>query len=382
MYVLIIGRGYPSDKYKLNGIFEFDQAKALQSNGVKIVYAAIDARSIRRWRKWGLEQKLIQGITVYTINIPLGGLPKWLIYKIMVVALRKLYERIAREQGVPDLIHAHFISTGYVTAKAFSDSKIPMVLTEHYSAMNQQVLTDYYMKLGRSTYSRMDQVISVSQALSANINEKFGINSVVIPNVVDLTNFSYPNQAKTDPTKSFIFVSVGNLKPNKKMDLLISSFYQAFENDPKVSLYIFGDGAERSNLEQLIEEYHLSQRVFLMGTLDRSVIASQMAKSDGFVLVSESETFGLAYIEALASGLPVIATTSGGPEEFVNETNGILISVNDEDHLIKALKQMVETMDRYDKQRISQGIKEEFSEEHFVAKLTKVYEAVLKSKVR
>jgi len=54
MYVLFIARGYPTNKYKTYGIFEFDQAKALAKQGHKVVYAAIDLRSIRRWRKWDL----------------------------------------------------------------------------------------------------------------------------------------------------------------------------------------------------------------------------------------------------------------------------------------------------------------------------------------
>ena len=52
MKVLIVARGYPTEKYKMNGIFEFDQAKALVQAGHKVIYAAVDVRSIRRWRKW------------------------------------------------------------------------------------------------------------------------------------------------------------------------------------------------------------------------------------------------------------------------------------------------------------------------------------------
>ena len=73
MYIMIVARGYPSEKYKMNGIFEFDQAKALAQEGHKVVYAAVDVRSIRRWRKWGIEKKTIYGVELYAINIPGGG---------------------------------------------------------------------------------------------------------------------------------------------------------------------------------------------------------------------------------------------------------------------------------------------------------------------
>ena len=56
MYILIVASGYPTEKYKLNGIFEFDQAVALSKMGHKVIYACVDLRSIRRKRKWGFEQ--------------------------------------------------------------------------------------------------------------------------------------------------------------------------------------------------------------------------------------------------------------------------------------------------------------------------------------
>ena len=76
MYTMFVARGYPTEKYKTYGIFEFDQAKALAQNGVKVVYAAIDLRSIRRWRRWGIYIRKIDGVEVYSINIPIGNLCK------------------------------------------------------------------------------------------------------------------------------------------------------------------------------------------------------------------------------------------------------------------------------------------------------------------
>lgn len=81
-------------------------------------------------------------------------------------------------------------------------------------------------------------------------------------------------------------------------------------------------------------------------------IAEQLSKSDCFVLASQSETFGVAYIEALAMGVPVIATKCGGPEGFVNENNGIMIDVDSESQLIEAMKYMYNNSDKYDREEI------------------------------
>src|SRR5690554_6885050 len=108
MKVLIIARGYPTVKYKMNGIFEFDQARALTKTGVDVVYAAIDMRSFRRWRKWGIEKKIIEGVKVYAINIPCGRIPKRILYGVGLSGLKYLYSKIVKEQGEPDVIHSHF----------------------------------------------------------------------------------------------------------------------------------------------------------------------------------------------------------------------------------------------------------------------------------
>ena len=89
MYVLLIARGYLTNRYKLNGIFEFDQAKALVASGCKVVYA-IDVRSIRRWRKWGIEHKKIDERRCY--NLPGGRLPRKIIEGMQTIGLSVLYK--------------------------------------------------------------------------------------------------------------------------------------------------------------------------------------------------------------------------------------------------------------------------------------------------
>ncbi len=79
MYILIVAESYPTSEYKLNGIFEFDQALALAKTGHKVVYAAVDLRSVRRWRKWGFQSLKNGEVFVEIINLPWGRFPrkKW-----------------------------------------------------------------------------------------------------------------------------------------------------------------------------------------------------------------------------------------------------------------------------------------------------------------
>jgi glycosyltransferase involved in cell wall biosynthesis len=355
----------------MNGIFEFDQAKALARAGVDVVYAAVDVRSLRRWRKWGFEEKTIEGVRVYAVNIPCGRVPKRLLRLISVITLRRLFSRIVKKYGRPDIVHSHFINQGYFTVSALKKEGVPIVHTEHYSGMNKTTLDEYSRFIGEHTYKEVDKVIAVSRFVAKNIQEKFGVDAMVIPNIVDTTVFDYlPCHCLGD---EFRFVSAGNLVEGKRMDLLISAFHRAFEGNTKIFLYIYGQGPERKNLEKIIRQYHLEEQIFLMGLASREVIAKKMQESDCFVLASERETFGVVYIEAMATGLPVIATKCGGPEDFVSQENGVLVEVDNVPQLAQSLVYMRENIGRYNRERISLMVKERYSSRVISARLVEIY---------
>src|SRR5690554_531246 len=292
--------------------------------------------------------------------------------------LKKLYARIETKYGKPDIIHAHFLGYGNISTKILAKQNIPIVLTEHLSAMNNKALESSLIILGNETYPKVDKLITVSKALANNIEEKFGVKATVIPNMVDTESFNYIS--RKNENDEYVFVSTGGLIPRKSMDMLVDSFNIAFKDKKKVKLYIFGEGAERSKLEQMIAEYKLSDQILLMGLRDRKEIAKRMHESDCFVLASKLETFGVAYIEALAAGLPVIATNCGGPEEFVHKDNGILIEVDDTQGLTDAMLKMYNESDKFNRKKISKEIVEKFSPETIANRLTEIYRDVLKDR--
>lgn len=374
MYVLFIARGYPTKRYKTYGIFEFDQAKALVEQGCKVVYAAVDLRSVRRWRKWGIRKQLINDVNIYEINIPLGRVPKPLLRKTSIMALKILYKKIIRDQGKPDIIHAHFTDQAYAASMLKDATNIPLIVTEHSSQINKENIKDELFKIAKTAYHKADCLIAVSPSLAKEIKKKFYKDSVYIPNIVDLNIFKYKGKRQSE---SYNFVSVGNLIDTKRMDLLIEAFYEAFGDNSKVTLTIFGEGNKRRILENLIAKYNLGSQVKLMGLCSRKKIAEQLEKSDCFVLASQSETFGVAYIEALAMGVPVIATKCGGPEAFVDESNGLLIDVDNKEQLIEAMQYMYNNINKYNGKDISKNIKEKFSPKSVAKSIIEVYKEVL-----
>lgn len=376
MYILIVSRGYPTNRYKTNGIFEFDQAKALAQAGHKVIYAAIDMRSIRRIRKFGFESLIKDNVQIEAVNVPCGRIANVILNKISIFAFKRLYKKIIKKYGKPDIIHVHFIQYGYVTVNALSQENIPIILTEHYSAMNESNISSYYMKLGFFTYSKVNKILSVSIALADNIKDKFNVDVDVVPNPIDISAFEYRKKEKEK--KIFYFVSTGNLNINKRMDLLIRSFYNCFNNYENVKLYIFGEGPERNNLEKLISQLQLNNQVFLPGLKSREEIADKYSESDCFVLASRRETFGVAYIEAMAMGLAVIATKCGGTEDFINENNGLLVDVDNKTELSTAMLDIYNEIDKYEGYKISSEIKEKYSPEVIAGRLTQIYNEIIK----
>ncbi len=376
MYILMIARGYPTKKYKMNGIFEFDQAKALAAAGHKVVYAAVDVRSIRRWRKWGIEKKTIEGVKVYAINLPGGRIPKGILRKMSMLGLNILYKVISKEQGKPDVMHAHFAGIGYIASKLKEKTDIPFVMTEHLSTMMKPEIDRRLFETAKQAYDNVDILITVSPALKNVINKRFNRNAIYIPNIVDTDLFSISPIKKDN---IFRFVSVGGLIVRKRMDLTIEAFGNAFKDNERVTLTIFGEGPERASLENLIRKHNVSDKVRLMGLQSREDISKYLKESDCFVLASQAETFGVVYIEALASGIPVIATKCGGPEGFVNDRNGIIIPVDDIDALVEAMKYMYYNANSYNRELISEEARKQFSPSAIANRLTDLYKDLLRN---
>lgn len=129
--------------------------------------------------------------------------------------------------------------------------------------------------------------------------------------------------------------------------------------------------------KELIEKNELQNKVHLRGAVDRSEVALSLRKADCFILLSNSETFGVAYIEALASGIPVIATRCGGPEEFMEEQYGLLIDKGSIEQAEDAMLYMCKNIRDYNGIAISDQIRKRFSPETIAKQLMAVYEEIV-----
>ena len=381
MTIFIIARGIPSKQEPQWGVFEFDQAKALAKLGHKIAYLSVDRRFRLFHRHIGFTKQIIEGITVFNSfilpNALVHKLGEKVLFKFRVWQLNKLYQKSVQAVGKPDILYSHYL---FVTQEAVALKQkygVPLVGIEHWSELNKTILPPRVLHFAKS-YVHVDQVIAVSNALQKTLKERFNINAIVVNNMVS-DKFKYKQAISS--TNKIRFISVGSLIQRKGFDLLIEAFNRLQLPKERWELNIIGSGQERNELSHQIATAHLEQNIHLLGSRTSDEIVDLLNQSDVFALPSRMETFGVVYIEAMACGLPVIATPCGGPEEFVTDSNGMLVPIDNVDELANAIQYMFNHYKEYHRETIAQHCREQFSSEVIAKQLTHIFEdAIAKSK--
>jgi glycosyltransferase involved in cell wall biosynthesis len=190
------------------------------------------------------------------------------------------------------------------------------------------------------------------------------------------TEFHYEPKARY--SNKVNFVTTGNLLPVKGFDNLINAFNKLNLPPDTWSLNIIGGGKERANLQQLIDSVGLGENIHLCGRKNREGVIEMLHNSDVYVMSSRSETFGVAAIEALACGLPVIATDCGGARDFVTKENGVICPVNEVDGLSESIRYMMNHYQAYDRTKIAEDCQKRFSSEAIGKQLEGIFEEVLR----
>lgn len=371
MKVAVISRGKPNQQYPLNGIFEFDQAKALAKQGIEVAFIAIDFRARSFKRKYGLFKYECDGVHVFELSLPIN------VYRRALPILQRLllipFRAMLKSFGKPDVVHAHFYSIAAIATVIKKKYGIPLVVTEHSSKINKPAseISALDKKVAAKAYNRCNSLICVSKALADNILQNFNHDSSVIPDMVDNQIYSYGGKNKN--LSPFVYVSVGNLVPIKAFDVLIEAFAKA---DDDAQLYIIGDGSEKTKIENQITKLGLEGKVKLLGRLNRLEINEIYQHGHVFVLPSQSETFGVSYVEAMYAGLPVIATRCGGPESFVDDSNGMLVAVNDVEGMADAMNAMRANYSAYDPVKISEESTKKFSPDVISGEIIEIYNKI------
>ncbi len=196
------------------------------------------------------------------------------------------------------------------------------------------------IRLQRHAYRCATKVVANSAAARGILQEEgLAAGSIaVIPNGIDAG--AYPERspaAATRPIRSVM--TVANLRPEKSHETLIEAAALLAADFPDVTFQIVGDGPRRAELEALVRDRALQSRVLFLG--HREDVATLLGEADAFVLPSRSEAFPNGVIEAMAAGLPVIASRVGGLLDLIEHgRNGLLVEPGDPEALAGALRQL------------------------------------------
>lgn len=370
------------------GIFFKDQAQAVQSSGVRTDILYVEPRSLHELAISSLKENHFQITATEEDSLLTIRQKGWnpLLSTVMggftwAALTQSLIERYLKRYGAPDIIHAHNVFwAGYAASNIAKKHNIPLIVTEHSSAFLLDDLSTHALPSAIKAFSCADRIAAVSKSLAASLdNYVSGKKIEVIPNVVDTDFFSLP---LAEPDKEpFVFLALANLNLNKGFHFLIRAFDEAFHDRKDVHLQIGGDGPERQALVFLAMKLGISKQVHFLGYLSRTEVRTAMWRSHAFVLSSFKETFGVVLIEALATGLPVIATRSGGPEDIVTQETGLLVQPGDVIDMSAALLKMSQHR-IYARRNLRNYAVSNYSRNCIAAKIGRLYHDVLSPKAK
>ncbi len=239
-----------------------------------------------------------------------------------------------------DVLHVHYAIphayAGYMAKKMLEDEGIslPMITTLHGTDITLVGNHPFYKPAVSFSINKSDYVTSVSENLKEETYKLFNINKdiEVIPNFIEI-------DAKKLDTKETchrgmmaqenekIITHISNFRAVKRIPDVIRVFYKIQQEIPS-RLMMVGDGPERENAELLCHSLGIYDKVIFFGNSNE--IDKILCFSDLFLLPSETESFGLAALEAMAAGVPVISSNSGGlPEVNKHGISGYLSDVGD-----------------------------------------------------
>jgi len=205
------------------------------------------------------------------------------------------------------------------------------------------LIKTYEKIIGRLINNNSELVITGSEKLFEN-GKKLGINSnkiVIIPNAVDLSFFRQNRTYSSTPRKVLF---VGRLFSLKGPHLLIEAARLVIKRIPDTQFLIVGDGPMRKKLVDLVKNFNLSKNVIFCGELED--VREKMKESDLYVRPSLLEGFPYGVLEAMASGLPVIATNIGGTSDLLtHEKTGYLVNPRKINELANAIIHLLSNSD-------------------------------------
>ncbi len=408
--VLVVARWYPSVADPVRGRFVADQVAALVRTG-RVRPRVVVAEPVtpggrddaeRDARTAALRDYFARGVAGHPALFAAAGwagAPGVPVARLGVVeanrrrdgrpgtvasrqaALRALASRLSAMR--PDLVHAHgLFPDGIAAAELAARLGVPFVLTEHSSTFASELDDPGVRAMAADAVAGAAAILAVGAALAAEIRSLLPVVAGLVeiePNAVDAEAFHAAPIAGRDP-ESLLWV--GSRLPAKGIETLLRAFALVRTARPGATLRLIGAApklADDAAWRDLARQLGIADAVAFEPSADRAGVAAAMARASVFVHPSRRETFGVVVAEALASGLPVVATRTGAARllEPDVEAVGALADVDDAAGLADAVLRVLRQRGSYDPERLRARVVGRFDAETVAGSIADRYNRIV-----
>jgi N-acetyl-alpha-D-glucosaminyl L-malate synthase BshA len=272
------------------------------------------------------------GVTFHEVTVPAYPLFQYPPYSL---ALASQMADAVRAHGI-ELLHVHYAIPHAISAhlaREILGNGPKLVVTLHGTDITVVGADPSFLPIVRLGIERADAVTAVSHSLADETRERLGVTRAieVIPNFVDASrcdpDFAGAHRRRLSPDGAPLLVHASNFRPVKRVNDVVEIFRRVHARIPS-HLAMVGDGPDRPAAERLTREYGLAHRVEFVGNV--TPVEGVLGAGDLFLLPSSEESFGLAALEAMSCGVPVIASRAGGlPELITDGAGGFTFPVGD-----------------------------------------------------
>ncbi len=249
-----------------------------------------------------------------------------------------------------DIIHAHYAIphaiSGILTKQIIGDSRVKLVTTLHGTDITLIGMEPAFNPIVKYSLENSDAITSVSKYLKDKTYQNFNIEKEisVVPNFID-TKLYKRNECKNvkkhlSTKDEIILMHISNFRQVKRVPDTILILKEILNAGLPAKLVLIGDGPERNETERLARELNIIDNVKFLGK--QNAFIELLSCADIFLLPSQSESFGLSALEAMACGVPVVASNIGGiPEVVVHGETGYLAELGDTKRMAKYVIDLV-----------------------------------------
>jgi len=263
-------------------------------------------------------------------------------FPLYTPALASKMVEVANFEGL-DLLHVHYAiphaTSAYLAKKMIPNKDFRVVTTLHGTDITLVGLEPSFLSVMKFSIEKSDGVTAVSRYLKEKTLTNYAIDKEidVIPNFVDVNEYHHVDDScirkKFSLDDKRILVHVSNFRPVKRVTDVIRTFDIVQKKIP-TALILVGDGPDRSNCEMLVRELGLQNSVKFLGK--QNELPEILSAADIFLMPSQSESFGLSALEAMACEVPVISSSVGGlPELVVHNQTGYIAEIGDVERMAK-----------------------------------------------